>query len=47
MTFHRAPPWPYADSAPYPCPMPSFLAPVEPEAIRGLGNICPACSFHK
>lgn len=26
-------------------PRPQLLGPVEPKAVRGLGNICPACSF--
>ena len=26
-------------------PCPQLLGPVEPKAVRGLGNICPACSF--
>lgn len=33
--------------SPLPLPIPSFLAPLEPKVIRGLENICPACSFHK
>lgn len=32
---------------PLPLPIPGFLASLEPEAIRGLGNICPACLFHQ